>query len=664
QRTNAAKGGSAAGAAGAQEAAETESVSAADGEEMDPVERLMQAEDRIAELQLMVNRLEQEKFLAEGDAEAQMMLMNGAAAVGSQAQAAEVARLEEELQAAQSDAAKWQKAYEASDFKLKLATEDLDSLQTKYESGVGGLEGHCKKLESELAAAKKSLEEASKAVTGRMEAASKSMEAANKELQRQLAEVVKEKETLEKKTEAAEKEAVAAREEKEEMRQASLDSRGKESAAGSPKAPRGEEVAGSMRDARKIKDLERQLARSNEMMAQLQKRSMDGDSTSKGLAEESKKWQERAETAEAELEELREIVKENETEIAELREEALRKFEERQEEQDEQPVERVAEAPLEPASQQPAVEEVREAVSDPGITTRIAELEEENQKLTLVLVELREKMGEMANRLEQGGVSGGVVEGVLEDVGLASFAGRGRVRRATRNVFQRLYEDALRRLRRLGELRDRVRTLQEQEFLAIYYSRVGYRTFTGYEPGWIRKYRRKLIVGTARPEESSVMGRSVTAGSIESEKVERRTPVGGGAGWPAGLSSGKGVTRKERSGGGRNPEVGVTRLPSTGLKTTFHKFDRGRVLGYASTPQLSLPSHNAGGFHSDVPSQRAPQRAAPLATPGRASVAAAQQRLYDVSTTVGAAYLMSGSTAHTLPKLDVLMKEKKSQPKG
>ncbi|KAF4698843.1 hypothetical protein FOZ62_018140, partial [Perkinsus olseni] len=84
QRTNAAKGGSGAGAAGAQEAAETESVSAVDGEEMDPVERLMQAEDRIAELQLMVNRLEQEKFLAEGDAEAQMMLMNGAAAVGSQ----------------------------------------------------------------------------------------------------------------------------------------------------------------------------------------------------------------------------------------------------------------------------------------------------------------------------------------------------------------------------------------------------------------------------------------------------------------------------------------------------------------------------------------------------------------------------------------------------
>ncbi|KAF4751479.1 hypothetical protein FOZ63_012682, partial [Perkinsus olseni] len=159
QRTNAAKGGSGAGAAGAQEAAETESVSAVDGEEMDPVERLMQAEDRIAELQLMVNRLEQEKFLAEGDAEAQMMLMNGAAAVGSQAQAAEVARLEEELQAARSDAAKWQKAYEVSDFKLKLATEDLDSLQTKYESGVGGLEGHCKKLESELAAAKKSLEE-------------------------------------------------------------------------------------------------------------------------------------------------------------------------------------------------------------------------------------------------------------------------------------------------------------------------------------------------------------------------------------------------------------------------------------------------------------------------------------------------------------------------
>ncbi|KAF4756913.1 hypothetical protein FOZ63_033569, partial [Perkinsus olseni] len=106
-----------------------------------------------------------------------------------------------------------------------------------------------------------------------------------------------------------------------------------------------------------------------------------------------------------------------------------------------------------------------------------------------------------------------------------------------------------------------------------------------------------------------------------------------------------------RSSSCRDPAVTVTRLPPTGLKTTLHKSDRGRVLGYASSPQLSLPSHNVGGFRSDVPSQRAPQRAAPLVTPGRASVAAAQQRLYDVSTTVGAAYLMSGSTAHTLPKL-------------
>lgn len=34
-----------------------------------------------------------------------------------------------------------------------------DALQRKFDTGVGGLEGHCKDLESELAATRRALEE-------------------------------------------------------------------------------------------------------------------------------------------------------------------------------------------------------------------------------------------------------------------------------------------------------------------------------------------------------------------------------------------------------------------------------------------------------------------------------------------------------------------------
>ncbi|KAF4660438.1 hypothetical protein FOL47_007167 [Perkinsus chesapeaki] len=517
------------------EAAEMESVSGIGDDDMDPVAQLMEAEDRIRELQMLVNRLEQEKYLAEGHAETQQMLMVGEAAVGSQTQAAEMAQLEEDLRAAKSDAMKWQKELEASDFKLKLAAEDLETLQSKYDAGVGGMERHCKELEAELNATKKSLEKTDTAISSRIEAATKSMEAANKELQRQLAEAMAERERLEKENirlekdnESAVKEIEELRGEKEEIK-TTLEARVKELADA---AKQGGE--GSMKDGKRIKELEKQLERANEMLEQLQKRSIQGDSASKNLMEELEGWKKRAESAEEEIAELKEVIKENEAEIGELREAALRKVEEEQDVQDEGIGDEVAE----PSEKDEEIE------VDLGVTSRISELEEENKRLTLVLVELREKMGEMATKLEQGGVSGGVVDGILEDVGLANFAGRGKVRRATRNVFNRLYEDALRRMKRLGELRERVRTLQEQEFLAIYYSRVGYRTFIGYDSGWMKKRRQRKLV------DRQTVGEMKTVTTTSESEIERATPINTN-GWSA--PGGGTAARVARMFGGGRP---------------------------------------------------------------------------------------------------------------
>lgn len=78
-------GGSSSGTGGG-----TSSSSTEEKEEMDMGERLIEAEDRIAELQLMINRLEQERFLAEGDAEALMMAKSGMDAMGAQVKQVEL----------------------------------------------------------------------------------------------------------------------------------------------------------------------------------------------------------------------------------------------------------------------------------------------------------------------------------------------------------------------------------------------------------------------------------------------------------------------------------------------------------------------------------------------------------------------------------------------
>ncbi|EER08724.1 M protein, serotype 24 precursor, putative [Perkinsus marinus ATCC 50983] len=280
-------GGSSSGTGGG-----TSSSSTEEKEEMDMGERLIEAEDRIAELQLMINRLEQERFLAEGDAEALMMAKSGMDAMGAQEETARVARLEEELEEARAEAARWKQAFETSDFKLNVATQDLDALQRKFDTGVGGLEGHCKDLESELAATRRALEEANEASAKRIEAAMKSLQAANGELQRQLAETKKEKEIWERKAEVAEREAEAARE-------AALENRAREPSA----VPIAESAGGGGREAEKIKQLERELARSVEKLKTVQEKQGEGESVS--IREECEEWRERAERAEAELEKLR-----------------------------------------------------------------------------------------------------------------------------------------------------------------------------------------------------------------------------------------------------------------------------------------------------------------------------------------------------------------------
>lgn len=239
--------------------------------------------------------------------------------------------------------------------------------------------------------------------------------------------------------------------------------------------------------------------RSVEKLKTVQEKQGEGESVS--IREECEEWRERAERAEAELEKLRSVLAENEVEMGEAREAALRKSKGAQDEQDLHQIGRE----ILPEGEKEGIVIVRKDAGEDG--GRIGELEEENRRLAMVIAELREKMSEMAARLEEGESVGEV----LEEVGLRNFvARRSWPRRRTREVFIRLYEDALKRVVRLRELRARVRTLREREFLAVYYARAGYEAFTGFEVGWSGKLR----IGGRRDGDEETRRGSVGGGPV------------------------------------------------------------------------------------------------------------------------------------------------------
>jgi len=94
---------------------------------------------------------------------------------------------------------------------------------------------------------------------------------------------------------------------------------------------------------------------------------------------------------------------------------------------------------------------VREA--DPAMQARVEELEEENKQLKVAIEELRSRLEKLQALADMQGTGPGMKD-FLEKSGLAGLLGN----RPLRNVFFRLYADALRRMREYADLLEIAKT--------------------------------------------------------------------------------------------------------------------------------------------------------------------------------------------------------------